>query len=1383
MRSPFLSLSRFQLLGRFQLLTCLLLAVSGVALAAPPEFDTFLSERAERPVPELRTFPTSADRYAYEGQVSSTEPRLGVPTFFWAWRQPGVRSMRAMGLSPAQAARRHLADHAGLYRTTAGHLAEAHISRVHDLGDDGAVVVTFQQDVRGVRVFRDEVKVIMTAQLELVAISGALTPQLKPLGDFDLAADTALTAAYQDLAGLGREPVALVDLGFEGGWHKYSVAAESGPARVRPVWYPRVNGVEPAFQLELELSDDASGLLYSYVISAKDGAVLSRHSLTAFDAFSYRVWSDSSPTHFPVDGPQGASASPHPTGKPDGFKPAFVPSVLVSLQNGPISTKDAWLAPGAQTSNGNNVKAYADLKAPNGYAGGDIMGNTSAPGVFDYTYDPAQGPDASETQRQAAITQLFFMNNFLHDWYYDVGFDEKAGNAQLSNLGRGGFGNDPVLAEAQDYSGTDNANMSTPSDGASPRMQMYVWKGSNNNTLIIGNQRFLVGSAAFGPKVFNVTAPMELVGSGATTDGCAKYAAQIPGKIAVVDRGNCPFVQKTQNAQSAGALGIIIIDNEPADLPIGMAGTANTTIPAVSVTMASGDIIRPLAGSNATLLSQKNIDADGTIDNAIVAHEWGHYISNRLIGDGSGLGNQQASGMGEGWADFHAMLLLVRAEDLQVASNANWAGAYALAAYAGYTALTPNAYYYGIRRMPYSTDMSKNQLTFKHIESGVAISGPAPMLFGSSGANNEEVHNTGEVWAEMLWECYAALLRDGRYTFEQARDRMRAYIVAAYKGTALLPTFVDARDALLAVAAAKDPGDFSAFWKAFAKRGLGMGAVAPTRESATNGPLVENFDVGNSLAVTRVALDDSTHGCDNDGVLDANETGVLAVQVRNIGIGAIAAAQFSVSAAVEGLTFPSGTTATLPNLAPFEVTTVKLPVALGNVAGIKRGSVTVSLADASLLKSPVVDVAQVVTNFDLKPSSAAVDDVEAPMSQWSSTSDSTGDTSTPFKRYEETPTSHWWYGPSSAFNSNVFLTSPALEVATGLPLIVTFKHRYDFEFDVVSDMLTVYYDGAHLELSDDGGATWKDVGGTSMPGYNGTISAVDGSKQSRNTFDGSKGFVGRSAGNPAWVTETLNLGTAYAGKSVKLRFHQSTDDSLGGKGWEIDDIAFQGVINKPFTAVVSDPNTCTNKAPAVTVGADQEVPEGTAVMLTSTASDPDGDMLTKTWTQISGQLVTLTGEGFTAPATKTDQLLIFELTVTDGRAVVGPLTQKVRVKTKNRVPVASAPATVTVNATTHVTIEGSGTDPDGDALTFKWTQVSGPEVTFKDAASAKLEFDAPKDGNQTVVLQLVASDPGLSSDPVTVTVTVKNACGCGTGAEGGVMVLALLAFARRRRQP
>ena len=67
------------------------------------------------------------------------------------------------------------------------------------------------------------------------------------------------------------------------------------------------------------------------------------------------------------------------------------------------------------------------------------------------------------------------MNNRIHDVLYRYGFDEASGNFQENNYGSPGQDSDGVNADAQDGSGTDNANFSTPPDGSNPRMQMYLW--------------------------------------------------------------------------------------------------------------------------------------------------------------------------------------------------------------------------------------------------------------------------------------------------------------------------------------------------------------------------------------------------------------------------------------------------------------------------------------------------------------------------------------------------------------------------------------------------------------------------------------------------------------------------------------------------------------------------------------------------------------------------------------------------------------------------------------------------------------------------------------------------------------------------------------------
>src|SRR5262249_46918648 len=161
----------------------------------------------------------------------------------------------------------------------------------------------------------------------------------------------------------------------------------------------------------------------------------------------------------------------------------------------------------------------------------------------------------------------FYNLNFFHDWYYDSGFDELAGNAQESNYGRGGLEGDSIKAEAQDFSGRNNANMTTPADGARPRMQMFLFDGFRPSSTpapkiniataaaatggLTPGDITLVGTAAFGATFFNPSG--EIVRASPDVSGC-NVPNNAVGKIVFIDRGVCAggFAEKAQNAQLGG---------------------------------------------------------------------------------------------------------------------------------------------------------------------------------------------------------------------------------------------------------------------------------------------------------------------------------------------------------------------------------------------------------------------------------------------------------------------------------------------------------------------------------------------------------------------------------------------------------------------------------------------------------------------------------------------------------------------------------------------------------------------------------------------------------------------------------------------------------------
>ncbi len=1170
----------------------LLVSATPVAFAGPrPELDVTAGLRPAAATRALAVRVRAEASLRRVGVPASVDSRYDVPTLLWAARGNATPSQSARPTRPTAeaAARRHLARVSGYYRLQASDVDEAPLRYVHDTGR-GGVLVAFRQSVDGIEVFRDEVKLLLDRDHELVAVSGYIPSRslMSRAGrrEFRLPAERAVQLALEDFAGA---PTGAGAIRFhesaEGGHQMYDVSAATaalptglqpgGPVRVRKTLFHMPDALVPAWQVELMAPDQA----YLYVVDAADGRLLFRHDLMVFDVFNYRVWAEPLGDRLPHDGPQGTSASPHPTGIPDFFAPPFVAPSLVSHQNGPISTNDPWLPPGATQTLGNNVDAYADLVTPDGFTAGDLRASVTSANTFDRTYDVNQAPGASSDQRMASVTQLFYDNNFFHDWFYDSGFDEASGNGQNNNFGRGGLGGDAMRSEAQDFGGTSNANMSTPPDGSPGRMQMYVFNLAGISSLTVSAPGDIAGTYAtgvassFGPQNFNLSGDLVL-GVDATApvnDGCSALTngGSVAGRVVLLDRSaTCSFATKAVNAQNAGAIGVIIADNVTNTNPPGMGGTtAGITIPVLSVTLATGNTLKSaLLGGTVTLTlnRQSSLQRDGTLDNQIVAHEWGHFISNRLVGNATGLSSQMAGGLGEGWADFHALLLTVRPEDIFVGANANWNGTYAAGAYALFPSVgTSNAYYYGVRRCPYSTDMTRNGLTFKHIQNGIALPVGPPTRFGADGSNNAEVHNTGEVWCNMLWECYAALLRDNvRLTFAQAQQRMRDYLVLAYKLTPNAPTLLEARDALLLAALTSDNADFQAFWTAFAKRGAGAGAVAPDRFDPDNATVVESFVTGGFLAVVARDLTTSIRDCDSDGYLDNGELAQYSLALMNIGSASLSNTTVTLSSSNPNVTFPTGNVRSLAPLSPFGVAIVSVAVELGGAVGPEAVDVIASYDDPELaIAGPYTTTHTVMGNVDEVPSFTETVETHAP--PWQSGGTPVGEAE--WTVIQAGPNDHRFFGQDHGDISDHTLTSPPLSVSATGDFSFTFTHSFEFESDASN-----FYDGGVVELSNDGGAIWTDIGFSLSTLYGGTLFNMSG-----NPLGGRAAYVGASPGYPALVTTTASLGATYQGQVVRVRFRVATDAGVGGPGWQISELTFNNLDAAPFFALGPNAVDCT----------------------------------------------------------------------------------------------------------------------------------------------------------------------------------------------------------------
>jgi hypothetical protein len=141
-----------------------------------------------------------------------------------------------------------------------------------------------------------------------------------------------------------------------------------------------------------------------------------------------------------------------------------------------------------------------------------------------------------------------------------------------------------------------------------------VWDGPNTTeatvdfldrapTFTVNWPRYIAGSylvqrALFGPPIelVGVTGGLAVVndGSGARTLGCNALVngAEIAGKIAVVDRGECLFTQKVKNAQNAGAVAVLVVNNRPDEFVMMGGSDPTITIPSAHISQANGELIK-----------------------------------------------------------------------------------------------------------------------------------------------------------------------------------------------------------------------------------------------------------------------------------------------------------------------------------------------------------------------------------------------------------------------------------------------------------------------------------------------------------------------------------------------------------------------------------------------------------------------------------------------------------------------------------------------------------------------------------------------------------------------------------------------------------------------
>ena len=483
--------------------------------------------------------------------------------------------------------------------------------------------LTFRQTFAGIPVFEGRADFTLDAQGRVVMVNmGDLLTRAPPIETARLNEEEAIGKA---IAALGMELASPLRRSSGEERNGFENPFSAGNAAITPeLWLFTLEPAEGRLAWRLFLEVDGNSY-YEMVVDAIDGRLLYRRNLYR-DAGKGRVWVES-----PLKGAREL-----------------------------VDFPDGWLATGVQITKGNNVDAYLDANGDNNpdasTAPNMVQGHaSSATQTFDFPADEGSASKDPRNTPAASVVSLFYHVNKAHDYFYGLGFDETSWNFQASNAGKGGAGNDAVVAEAQDGRTANNANMATPPDGRAPRLQAGLFT----------------------------------MGTTSQTD-----------------------------------------------------------------------------------------DRDSAYEGQVIFHEYGHGVTNRLVGRGTETGcltGTQSGAMGEGWSDYFSSTFF----------NNPVQGAY----------LTRNTQH-GIRRFSYA----QHPLTFADL---------------GNGASGYKVHDDGEIWAVALWDLRAAL---GAKVTDQL-------VLSALKSTPCKPSMIQARDAILAADLALNQGaNRKAIWQVFAKRGMGASA-------------------------------------------------------------------------------------------------------------------------------------------------------------------------------------------------------------------------------------------------------------------------------------------------------------------------------------------------------------------------------------------------------------------------------------------------------------------------------------------------------------------------------------------------------------------------------
>lgn len=371
-------------------------------------------------------------------------------------------------------------DNSDLFGMSAREVAQ--LRKIADYTNPGGGLswLKLEQRWNGIPVFRGQMLSAFTSSGEMLRMVGQLVGGAEAQ---DLTTAPKVSAVQAVVAGAAAIDVTLTEAELtvkeaspDGRTIVFNPVAQfSGDIKVELMYFPLDAGLSTLAWSMILFGDAPADPSYYTLVDAEEVEVLWRKNIVndQTQPATYVVYSSDSPAPlsptnaFPGSGIQG---------------PAVPRTAFTLISELPGFDNLGWLTDTINTTTGNNVDAGLDLVAPNGIdVGGRPIGSPAR--VFDFIYNPAPGipppgdSPALANYRFGEVVNMFFWTNRYHDRLYELGFTEAAGNYQTDNFGRGGLGNDPVLAEAQDFSGTNNANFSTTPDGISGRMQMFIFTG------------------------------------------------------------------------------------------------------------------------------------------------------------------------------------------------------------------------------------------------------------------------------------------------------------------------------------------------------------------------------------------------------------------------------------------------------------------------------------------------------------------------------------------------------------------------------------------------------------------------------------------------------------------------------------------------------------------------------------------------------------------------------------------------------------------------------------------------------------------------------------------------------------------------------------------